>query len=281
MNPQPTSKHPQQTRRTIAILAFGAIGIEVAARARSFGLRVVGVRKNRSEDTVERLANLGVENVDTTDELLAISDIVSIHVPLLDATHHMVDARFLAKMRDGAWIINTSRGDVIDGSALLDAIEHRGMAAGLDVFPDEPSSTQAEFTSALAQHPAVYGTHHIGASTEQAQQAIADEVVEILEAFDRGHILNAVNAEPFPIGSTTIVIRHRDRIGVLSSVLAIFKNVGINIEQMENEVFKGAKAACATLHVSGDVDSDLIAKVSAMDNIIQVIAQHKDGRIVV
>ncbi|GMQ94064.1 MAG: hypothetical protein BMS9Abin12_1548 [Acidimicrobiia bacterium] len=267
--------------RTIGIIGMGAIGIEVAMRAKSFGLRVIAVRKDRPDDTAKRLVNVGVEFVDTTDQLLAISDIVSIHVPLLDSTHHMVDARFLAKMRDGAWIINTSRGDIIDEAALLDALEHRGMAAGLDVFPDEPSNTQTDFTSVLAQHPAVYGTHHIGASTEQAQQAIADEVVEILESFDQGHVLNAVNIEPHPIGSTTIVVRHRDRVGVLSSVLAIFKNFGVNIEQMENEVFRGAKAACATLHVSGDVNPDLVLQISALDNIIQIIARHKDGRIVV
>jgi len=266
--------------RTIGIIGMGAIGIEVAARAKSFGLRVVAVRKDRPDNIAERIESVGVEIIDTTDQLLAISDIVSIHIPLLGATHRMVDSGFLAKMRDGAWIINTSRGDIIDGAALLDALEHRGMAAGLDVFPDEPSDTQADFTSALAQHPAVYGTHHIGASTEQAQHAIADEVVEILEAFDQGHILNPVNTEAHPIGSATVIVRHRDRVGVLSSVLAVFKNFGINIEQMENEVFQGAKAACATLHVSGNVDSELVARISGLDNIIQVIAQHKDGRIV-
>jgi D-3-phosphoglycerate dehydrogenase len=130
----------------------------------------------------------------------------------------------------------------------------------------------------LAQHPAVYGTHHIGASTEQAQQAIADEVVEIVEAFERGVIINPVNTEPHPVGPTTIVVRHRDRVGVLSSVLTILKNAGINIEQMENGVFKGANAACATLHVSGSIDPDLVNRIAGEDNIIQVIAQDKSGR---
>jgi D-3-phosphoglycerate dehydrogenase len=191
----------------------------------------------------------------------------------------MVDAAFLAKMRDGAWIINTSRGDVIDGVALLDAVENRGMVAGLDVFPDEPSAGQAEFESALAQHPSIYGTHHIGASTEQAQQAIADEVVEILQAFERGQIVNSVNTEPHPIGTTTMVIRHRDQVGVLSSVLGILRDAGINIEQMENEVFQGANAACATLHVAGGVNPDVVTKISAQEHIIQVIAHTKMERI--
>ncbi len=264
--------------RTIGIIGLGAIGIEVAIRAKAFGLRIVAVHKDRPLPIAERIDELDVHIVDNLDGLLAISDIVSIHVPLLDATHHLVDANFLAKMRDGAWIINTSRGDVIDGVALLDAVEHRGMAAGLDVFPDEPSSGQADFDSALAQHPAVYGTHHIGASTEQAQQAIADQVVEILEAFEQGRVINAVNTEPHPIGPTTLIVRHHDRVGVLCSVLAILKDAGINIEQMENEIFKGANAACATLHVSGNVDPDLVNRVAAQDNIIQVIARGKAER---
>lgn len=264
--------------RTIGIIGLGAIGLEVAVRARAFGLQVVAVRKDRPAPIAERIDELDIQEVNDLDELLATSDIVSIHVPLMDATHHMVDADFLAKMHDGAWIINTSRGDVIDGSALLDAVEHRGMAAGLDVFPDEPSRGQASFESPLAQHPAVYGTHHIGASTEQAQQAIADQVVEILEGFEQGLVINAVNTEPHPIGPTTLVVRHHDRVGVLCSVLAVLKDAGINIEQMENEVFSGANAACATLHVSGSVDPDLVNRLAAQDNIIQVIAQGKAER---
>lgn len=265
--------------RTMGIIGLGAIGFEVAVRARAFGLQIVAVAKERPASIAERIDELGIQILADIDELLAASDIVSIHVPLLDATHHMVDAEFLAKMRDGSWIINTSRGDVIDGAALLSAVEHRGMAAGLDVFPDEPSSGKADFESELAQHPAVYGTHHIGASTEQAQQAIADEVVEILMAFEQGRVINPVNTEPHPVGPTTIVVRHRDRVGVLSSVLAILKNAGINVEQMENGVFTGANAACATLHVSGSVDPDLVNRIAAQDNIIQVIAQDKSGRI--
>jgi D-3-phosphoglycerate dehydrogenase len=265
--------------RTIGIIGLGAIGLEVAARAKAFGLDVVAVRKERPEPIAQRVDELGVQIVEDLDELLAASDIVSIHVPLLEATHHMVDASFLAKMRDGAWIINTSRGDLIDAVALLDAVENRGMVVGLDVFPDEPSAGQADFESALAQHPSIYGTHHIGASTEQAQQAIADEVVEILEAFQQGRIINSVNTEPHPIGTTTMVIRHRDCVGVLSSVLGILRDAGINIEQMENEVFAGANAACATLHVAGGVNPDVVTQISAQEHIIQVIAHMKTERI--
>jgi D-3-phosphoglycerate dehydrogenase len=264
--------------KTMGIIGLGAIGLEVAVRAKAFGLDVLVIAKDRPAPTVKRIEEIGIRVVDNLDELLASSDIVSIHVPLSEATHHLVDTAFLGKLRDGAWIINTSRGDIVDGPALLEAVENRGMAAGLDVYPDEPSSGQADFESELAQHPAIYGTHHIGASTEQAQQAIADEVVEIIQAFENGRVLNSVNTETHPVGSTTLVVRHRDRVGVLSSVLALLKNAGINIEQMENAIFAGANAACATLHVAGSVDADLLNLISAQDGIIQAIAREKSGR---
>ena len=130
----------------------------------------------------------------------------------------------------------------------LDADEVR---AGLDVFPDEPSSGTAEWKSALAQHPNVVGTHHIGASTRQAQRAVAAGVVEIVDAFAVGEARNCVNLAPSRIGAVTLTIRHLDQVGVLARVLDLLSTAGLNVEHMENRVFRGGEAAVASIDVAG------------------------------
>jgi len=259
--------------RHLAILGTGAIGMAVAERAGAFGMRVLTEFKQRPEARQERLEALGVETVRGRGKLLGMADIVSLHVPLLPETRGLVDAGFLGQMRDGAWLINTSRGEIVDEEALLDALDHRGMRAGLDVFPDEPGTATAAYHSRLASHPSVYGTHHIGASTAQAQQAIAAGTVEVLEAFSRGEVRNCVNLEMQALGQTTIWVRHRDRIGVLSSVLEELKRADLNVQGMHNRIFRGATAAIATIEVDAAVDVELLDHLRDIDDVIQVTAR--------
>jgi len=180
--------------RSIGIVGAGAIGIAVAERAKAFGLQIIMIDKpDRSEVMKNTMANLGVRAVENLEVLVAESDIVSIHVPAVESTRNLFNASLLAKMRNGAILLNTSRGDVVDGEALLAALETKSLRAGLDVYPDEPAQAIGTFDSRLAKHPNVYGTHHIGASTEQAQNAVADGVLEIVRAFENGTTLNRVN----------------------------------------------------------------------------------------
>jgi D-3-phosphoglycerate dehydrogenase len=104
----------------------------------------------------------------------------------------MVGAEVLDALVPGI-LLNTSRADVVDTDALLARLDEGSLRAGLDVYPDEPGSGSAEWHSPLASHPLVVGTHHVGASTEQAQEAVTDGVVEIISAFDRGELLHVVN----------------------------------------------------------------------------------------
>lgn len=180
--------------RSIGIVGAGAIGIAVAERARAFGLEIVMINKpNRSEAMLKRLSELGVRLVKSLEELVVQSDIVTVHVPATDSTQNLINAKILKRMRDGAVLLNTSRGDIVDEQALLKALDDKSIRAGLDVYPDEPAQATCAFDSRLAQHPNVYGTHHIGASTNQAQNAVADGVLEIVEAFENGNSLNRVN----------------------------------------------------------------------------------------
>jgi D-3-phosphoglycerate dehydrogenase len=182
--------------RSMGIVGFGAIGMAVADRAWAFGLKLHGVYKaGRPIEVQNRLASLGVECVDDLETLAERCDILSFHVPGTEETRGMLGRALLERVRPGAIVLNLSRGDVVDEEALIEAMDGKGVRAGLDVYANEPGSGEAEIDSPLACHPNVYGTHHIGASTAQAQDAVADGVVEILDAYQAGEVLNCVNEQ--------------------------------------------------------------------------------------
>src|SRR5438132_12258180 len=145
-------------------------------------------------------------------------------------------------MNDGAYFINTSRGDVVDQNVLVEAIHAKGMRAGLDVFAIEPTSAVTDFEDPIANETNVYGTHHIGASTDQAQEAIAAETVRIIKTFkETGQVPNVVNLAAHTPATHRLVVRHRDRPGVLASVLDAIRGASINVQEMENVIFEGAQ----------------------------------------
>ncbi|MDZ7843139.1 MAG: NAD(P)-dependent oxidoreductase [Gammaproteobacteria bacterium] len=182
--------------RCIGIIGLGAIGLAVAERAAAFGMRVHVIgRPGRADDVRERLAAIGAVDVDDLDRLAERCDVLSFHVPASSETKAMVNDALLSRLAPGGIILNTSRGDVVDEQALVRAMDEKGIRAGLDVFRDEPASGDGRFDSVLARHPNVYGTHHIGASTTQAQNAVAEGVVEIIDAFEQGRVLHCVNLE--------------------------------------------------------------------------------------
>jgi D-3-phosphoglycerate dehydrogenase len=254
--------------KVMGVIGLGVVGLAVAERAVAFGIVVRAVRKDRSPATVERIRSIGIELVDSLDELVSGSDIVTLHVPATPETTGMVDAGFLSLMRPGAILLNTSRGDLVDEPALLEAIETNGVRVGLDVYPDEPGAGAGEWSSKLAQHPNVVGTHHIGASTAQAQRAIAAGVVEIVDAFQRGEILHCVNLERGRLGRCTLHVRHYDRVGVLAQVFDVLRRAGLNVEQMENRVFAGGNAAVATIDVGDDLPRELLGELESIPDVI-------------
>jgi D-3-phosphoglycerate dehydrogenase len=257
--------------RSLGIIGFGDIGRAVAARACALEMEVIVEDKpGRSADVVGAIADLGVRLVQDLQTLLGSADVVSIHVPATEATRHMVDEEFLSHLRPGTFLINTSRGDVVDEAALLAAIEEKDLRVGLDVFAGEPTAGTAEFDSALAKHPNVYGTHHIGASTEQAQRAIADAVLEIVENFAKGIISDCVNVRERADGTATLSVRHRNRVGVLAGVLAVLRTADLNVEQMQKRVFSGGAAATATMQVAGGVTAEVVDRIAEELDVIGV-----------
>jgi D-3-phosphoglycerate dehydrogenase len=233
--------------RTLGLLGTGDIGSQMIPRAKAFGMRVVAWSRGL---TPERAEALGIERKDSPREVAAAADIVSVHLALAPETRGLCDAGFFAAMQKGACFINTARGEIVDEEALKDAICNQGIRAGLDVFAREPAGGTGEFTSDIAQSAAIYGTHHIGASTEQAQEAIAAEAVRIVRVFqETGKPPNVVNLARKTPATCTLVVRHLDRPGVLASVLNAISAAKINVQEMENVVFDGAEAAVARVNL--------------------------------
>ena len=183
--------------RSLGLVGTGAIGMAVAERAAAFGMRILILASpRRGEATRARLAALGATEVPSLAALAERSDFLTLHVPGGAQTRGLVDRDVLARMRPGAVLVNTSRPDVLDEAALIEALDTKGIRAAVDVFDGEPASGEARFDSPLARHPGVYGTHHIGASTEQAQLAVADGVARVIAARVAGKVVNCVNAAP-------------------------------------------------------------------------------------
>ena len=179
--------------RKVGIVGLGQIGLEVAERAAAFGTEVYAVAKpDRDQRTLERAHAIGIGFVDALETLARTCDVLSFHVPATDSTRRLIDRELLRHVQPGAFLLNTSRGDLVDDDALIEAMDTKGVRAGLDVFTGEPGSSRGEIASRLATHPNVYGSHHIGASTEQAQGAVADEVVRMLGELESGNVLHCV-----------------------------------------------------------------------------------------
>jgi D-3-phosphoglycerate dehydrogenase len=233
--------------RTLGLVGLGKISQEMIPRARAFGMPVVAWSRSL---TNEKATELGVEKMETPLDVARAADIVSVHVALNPDTRMLIGSDFFKAMREGAYLINTSRGDVVDQTALVEAITSKGIRAGLDVFAIEPTSAVAEFTDPIAQEASVYGTHHVGASTDQAQEAIAAETVRIIQSFkETGQVPNVVNLAQRTPATHRLVVRHRDRPGVLAQVLDAIKAEQINVQEMENIVFEGAEAAIARINL--------------------------------
>jgi D-3-phosphoglycerate dehydrogenase len=200
--------------------------------------------------TAGRAQSLGVELMHSPAEVAAASDVLSVHVALNSGTRNLIDREVLDALRPGSYFINTARAEVVDQAALYEAVRDRGIRAGLDVFAGEPSGGTGTVGDKIFQLDGVIGTHHIGASTDQAQQAIADETVRIIREYvQTGHVPNVVNLAKKSPATHLLVVHHFDRVGVLSAVFNQLKLAGINVQETENVVFEGAAAAVARIHL--------------------------------
>jgi len=241
--------------RTLGLIGFGSIGQEVARRARAFGMPVVVWSRRFANADARRQAieESGIEVVDGPEQVMARGDIVSVHLALTKETRGLVGASLLGHAKPGAMFINTARGEVVDYQALAEAIRDRGLRVGLDVFAHEPATAEGAMTDPILLLPNVIGTHHIGASTDQAQEAIAAETVRIVRTFvETGGVPNVVNLAKHTPATHMLVVRHRDKPGVLAHVFDRLRAANINVQETENIIFEGAHAAVARVNLDGE-----------------------------
>lgn len=241
--------------RTLGLLGFGNIGQEVATRARAFGMPVVVWSRRFASNPGEaaRIAEtLDITVAATPVDVVRAADVLSVHLALAKDTRGFVDAALLSHVKPGAFFVNTARAEVVDQPALVAAIKEKGLRAGLDVFAGEPTGASGPFADDIVQVPGVYGTHHIGASTDQSQEAIAAETVRIVRSYkETGRVPNVVNLARKTPATHMLVVRHRDRPGVLAHVFGELRAAGLNVQETENVVFEGAEAAVARINLDG------------------------------
>lgn len=258
--------------KTLGIAGLGAIGREVMARARAFGLNVVAWSRSL---TPARATELGIALAPSIDELAARSQILTLHLALVDRTRGILNRRAIGLLPERAMVINTARADLVDNEALLEAADKRGLRVGLDVYPEEPRGSRI-FASpdVFRSYPSgglVYGTPHIAAATDQAQLAIAGETVRIIRSFLlEATVPNVVNVLSSSAARFQLVIRMLDKVGTFANVLAVVKRHGINVEEVSNTVFEGGVAACAKLRLLQRPTEACLAEIKAFDEVLHV-----------
>jgi D-3-phosphoglycerate dehydrogenase / 2-oxoglutarate reductase len=255
--------------RRLGLIGTGQVAQEVIIRAKAFGMPVAAWSRSLN---VQKAREMGISYVPSPLKLAACSDIVSVHIALAEETHGLIGAQFFSALHPGAYFINTSRGEIVDQTALELAMQEKSLRVGLDVYAGEPSSGTGEFDIPVAQQPGFCGTHHIGASTEQAQEAIAAETVRIIKTFkETGQVPNAVNLARRTPATCVLVVRHYDRPGVLASVLGAISMARINVQEMDNVIFEGAEAAIAQIHLEREPSAYLLEElVKANKDILEI-----------
>ena len=253
--------------RTLGIIGLGSIGSALAKLAKGLDMNVIAWSRSLTPDKADKLDLIYCESI---TEVAANADVVSVHLAMTPDTRHLLNNDFFNKMEDGAIFVNTSRGEIVDTAALRKAIDEKALRVGLDVFENEPGSGVAEFDQTdLAG--LITCTPHIAASTNQASEAIADEVVRIVDSLIKtGKPINAVNSRDKTEDGTILMIRHYNRVGVLASVLDALREAGINVEDMENNIFNGSAAAVASLKLDKTPSADVINEISSNEFIIQI-----------
>lgn len=250
--------------KTLALIGVGNIGKEVAKRALALGMNVYG-------KDISRIEGIAIKDFSEMDQLLPLADVVSVHLPLTSETRGLFNEKMFSYLKPNSIFINTSRSEIINETALIDAIKTKHLKVGLDVFNDEPDAKDGFVSSPLQSLDNVYITHHIGASTEQAQNAIAEETVNIVRDFiNSGIIPHWVNRAKKTDAHYLLVVKHFDKPGVLASIFDVLREGNINIEEVENVIFEGGIAACCTMKLNKPATSDMLKGIRNNSDVISI-----------
>ncbi len=249
--------------KVLGIVGYGNIGTQLSTLAEAMGMRVIYY------DTSDRLRHGNTEPVDSLDALLGGSDVVSLHVPETPATEGMIGEAELGRMRAGAYLINNSRGTVVDLDALAAALRSgRLRGAAVDVFPREPGANGERFSTPLQGIDNVILTPHVGGSTEEAQERIGTEVSRKLAEYgDSGSTVGAVNFPQVQLPHTAAGARyvhvHRNVPGILGRVNAVFSGRGLNVAAQYLQT--DGELGYVVVEVEGPPDAAVLAELAALE----------------
>lgn len=255
--------------KCLGIVGYGHIGTQVGLLAEALGMQVVFY------DIETKLALGNARPVLSLDALLAMADVVTLHVPETPQTHRMIGVEQLARMKPGTHLINAARGTVVDIDALTQALESQHLiGAALDVFPVEPKGNDDEFVSPLRHFDNVLLTPHVGGSTEEAQQNIGLEVAgKLIKYSNNGSTLSAVNfpevSLPEHPGKHRLLHIHRNRPGVLSQINNIFSEQHINIAGQYLQT--NPQIGYVVIDVDGDEQSETLQLRRRLDEVAGTI----------
>jgi len=245
--------------KTLGIVGLGMIGSEVVKRAKAFGLDVVGWSRSL---TPQKAEEMGIGFKSSIEELAKSSDILSIHLAMNSETKGIISKKILSELKNGSMVINTSRSGVIDEDALIDELKSGRLKAGLDVFSDEPEYKEGDFESRFQGIENVYITHHIGASTRQAQLAVANDAVDIVRGYlQEGKVRNWLNRCEHTESPWQLVVRHYDKPGVIANVMNELKEASINAQELENVIFDRKLAACCTIQLDAEPSDKVLQNI--------------------
>lgn len=259
------AKAPGLKGRTLGVVGVGRIGALVIKRAHAFEMNVLAWSRSLTREKAEAL---GVARVERPEDVAAGSDVISVHLAATPETAKLAGKAFFEAMQQGAYFVNTARAEVVDFDALARAVREKGIRVGLDVFADEPGPSDDVFNDTImGLDGVVYGTHHIGACTDQAQMAVADETVAIVKGYkSAGEVRNCVNLTSEVKSKGVLIVRHRNRPGVLAHVLGELSHAGINVREMENVICKGEEGACAQIRLDSEPSSEVLSKIQKSDD---------------
>jgi D-3-phosphoglycerate dehydrogenase len=264
--------------KTLGIIGYGNIGSQLSNLAEAFGMKVIYY------DHTDKLRHGNTEPVDSLQQLLAQSDVVSLHVPETPATQGMIGAAEIAAMKQGAYLINNSRGTVVDLDALAAALrENRLAGAAVDVFPVEPGSAGERFTSPLQGLENVILTPHIGGSTEEAQERIGSEVArKLVDYSDVGATMGAVNFPQVqlparPMGTRFIQVQ-RNLPGMLGQLNEVLARNAINIAAQYYEAQGDIGYVVLDADASTADSRKVLADIRALEGTIRARLLYERGR---
>lgn len=245
--------------KTLGIVGTGMIGKEVIKRARAFGMPVIAWSRSLTKSAAEEL---GVIHAKSIKKVAESSDIMSVHLAMTPDTKEIISKEILSAMKDGSVFVNTSRDGVVDEDALFDELKSGRIYAGLDVIRDEPEFKEGEFSTRFQQLKNVYVTHHIGASTMQAQLAVANDAVDIVRGYiQEGKVRNWLNRCDHTDSPWQLVVRHYDKPGVIANVMNELKEARINAQELENVIFEGKLTACCTIQLDAEPSPDILKNI--------------------